>query len=136
MKAILKDKYYSIGKESRCLVQTCSHIKDRGIKLLEVHRAEKGVDPDLKPEWIVRKAQKLAEYPGLEQDREDPSREIGVPVQKQAQFTEENHVREQLVSEQRKDIGVPQVSQNTKRTIEQGGNTTPKYVDRPQVTEG
>ena len=41
MKAILKDKY-NVGKESNYLVQTCFQIKDRGIKLPEVHRAEKG----------------------------------------------------------------------------------------------
>ena len=35
--------------------------KDKGIKLPEVHGVDKGVDPDLKPEWIVRKAQKLIE---------------------------------------------------------------------------
>ena len=62
--------------------------KDRGIKLTEVCGAEKGVDPDLKPEWIVRKSQKLAEKSGLEH----PSREIDASVQEQTQFTKENHV--------------------------------------------
>ena len=94
MKAILKDKYYTVGRDSTCLVQTCSQIKDRGIKLPEVHGAEKDVDPDLKPEWIMRKSQKLAEKSGLEH----PSREIDPSVQEQTQFTEENHVREQLMS--------------------------------------
>ena len=61
MKAILKDKYYSVGRDSTYLIQTCSQIKDRGIKLPEVNRAEKGVDSDLKPEWIARKSQTLAE---------------------------------------------------------------------------
>ena len=106
MKAILKDKYCSVGRDSTYLVQTHSQMKDRGIKLPEVHRAGKGVDPDLKPEWIVRKSQKLAEKSGLEH----PSREIDLSIQEQTQFTEENHVKEQLVSEQRKDISVPQVS--------------------------
>ena len=92
MKAILKDKYYNVGRKSKYLVHTCSQIKDKGIKLPEVHRAEKGVDPDLKPEWLIRKSQKLAEKSRLEQDREDP------PVQEQTQFTKKNHVREQLVS--------------------------------------
>ena len=73
MKAILNEKYYSVGRESRYLVQTHSQIKDRGIKVPEVHGAEKGVDPDLKPEWIVRKSQKIAQKSRLEQDREDPS---------------------------------------------------------------
>ena len=103
MMAILKDKYYNVEKESKYLVQTCSQIKDRGIKLPEVHRAGKGVDPDLKPEWIVRKSQKLAEKSRLEQDRENPS------VQGQTQFTKENHVREQLVSEQGKNTNALQV---------------------------
>ena len=57
MKAILKDKYYNVGKKSKYLVETCPQIKDRGIKLPEVHRA--GVNPDLKPERIVQKSQKL-----------------------------------------------------------------------------
>ena len=81
MKAILKDKYYSVGNESRYLVQTCSQVKARGIKLPEVHGVDKGVDPDLKPEWIVRKSQKLTEKSRLEQDREDPRREINIPIQ-------------------------------------------------------
>ena len=88
MKAILNDNYYNVGRESRYLVQTCSQIKNRGIKLPGVHGVEKGVDPDLKPEWIVRKSQKLAEKSRLEQDRQDPS------AQEQNQFTEGNHVRE------------------------------------------
>ena len=61
IKAILNDKYYSVGRESIYLVQTCSQVKDRGIRLAEVHGAEKGVDPDLKAEWIVRKSQKIAQ---------------------------------------------------------------------------
>ena len=129
MKAILNDKYYSVGRESRYLVQTHSQIKDRGIKLPEVHGAEKGVDPDLKPEWIVRKSQKVAQKPRLEQDREDPS------AQGQTQFTERNHVKEQLVSEQRKHISEPQVNQCTNRSIEHGRDTTPKHENSPQVTE-
>ena len=100
MKAILNDKYHSVGRDTRYLFQTHSQVNDRGIKLPEVHGAEKGVDPDLKPEWIVRKSQKIAQKSRLEQDREDPS------AQGQIQFTERNHVKEQLVSEQRKDISV------------------------------
>ena len=40
MKVILKDKYYYVKNESRYLVQTCSQVKDRGIKLPEVHVAD------------------------------------------------------------------------------------------------
>ena len=129
MKAILNDKYYSAARESRYLVQTHSQIKDSGIKLPKVHGAEKGVDPDLKPELIVRKSQKLAEKSRLEQDRENPS------AQGQTQFTEGNHVREQLVLEQRRDISVPQVNQGTNKSIEDGRDTTPKNVDNLWVTE-
>ena len=29
--------------------------KDSGIKVPEVHEIEKGVDPNLRPEWLVKK---------------------------------------------------------------------------------
>ena len=112
MKAILNNKYYNVGKENRYLVQTCFQSKDRGVKLPEVHRAEKGIDPDLKLEWIVRKTQKLAVKPRLEQDRIDPS------VQRWTQVTGKGHVKEQLIPEQRKNINAPQVEQNTSTSIE------------------
>ena len=64
---------------------------------------KKGIDPNLKPEWIVRKSQKLAVKSKLEQDRADPS------VQKQTQVTGDNHVKDQLMPEQRKNVGIPQV---------------------------
>ena len=57
MKAILKDKYYSLVNEGKYLVQTHLQVKDRGIKLPEVH----SVDPDMKLEWVERKSQKLIE---------------------------------------------------------------------------
>ena len=129
LKAILKDKYYNVGRVSKYLVHTCSQIKDKGIQLPEVHGAEKGVDPDLKPEWIIRKSQKLAEKSRLEQDREDS------PVQEQAQVTKQNHIREQSVSEQRKNISIPQVNLDTNRGIEHGRNMIPKHVGSPQATE-
>ena len=50
MKAILKDRYYNIGNESRYLVQTHSQAKDSGIKLPEPHGVDKGINPDIKPE--------------------------------------------------------------------------------------
>ena len=127
MKAILNNQYYNVGKENRYLVQTCSQSKDTGIRLPEVHRAEKGIDPDLKPEWIVRKLQKLAEKPRPEQDRVDPL------VQEQTQVTGENHIKEQLIAKQRKHISAPQVEQNISRCIEKGRYTIPKHLNRPQV---
>ena len=127
MKAILNDKYYNVGKENRYLVQTHSQSKDTGIKVPEVHGAEKGIDPDLKSELIVRKSQKLAVKPRLEQNRVDPS------VQRQTQVTGENHVKEQLVPEQRKNINAPQVEQNVSTSIERGRYITPKHLNRSQA---
>ena len=118
MEAILNDKYYNVGKENKNLVQTHSQSKNTGVKLPEVHGEEKGIDPDLKPEWIVRKSQKLAVKPRLEQDRVDPS------VQGQTQLAGEKHVKEQLTPEQRKNINTLQVEQNTNTSIEQGRYTT------------
>ena len=70
MKAMLNDKYYNVEEEeSKYLVQTCSQTKDSGIKIPEVHGAKKGLDPNLRPEWIVRKSQKLAEKSRIEQDK-------------------------------------------------------------------
>ena len=62
MKAILNDKYYNVEEEeeSNYLVEICSQTKDSGIKIPEVHGAKKGVDPNLRPEWIVRKSQKIS----------------------------------------------------------------------------
>ena len=127
VKAILNDKYYNVGKDNRYLVQTCSQSKDTGIKLPEVHGGEKGIDPDLKPEWIVRKSQKLAEKPRPEQDKIDPL------VQERTQVTGENHVKGQLMPEQRNNISIPQVEQNINTSIEQGRYITPAHLNRPQV---
>ena len=100
MKAILNDRYYNAEKENRYLVQTRSQSKDTGIKVPVVYGAEKGIDPNLKPEWIVRKSQKLAVKSKLEQDRTDPK------AHKQTQVTGDNHVKDQLRPEQKKNIGI------------------------------
>ena len=84
----------------------------------EVHGINKGVDLDLKPEWIVRKAQKLIERSRLEQDREGPSRKINTPIQDQTQVIEESNIRQQLAQRQREGISIPQVSQFPNKGIE------------------
>ena len=127
MKAILNDKYYNVGKKNRYLFQTWFQSKDTGIKVPEVPGAEKGIDPNLKPEWIVRKSQKIAVKPKLEQDRTDPS------VQRQTQVTGDKHVKDQLMPEQRKNVGTPQVKQNTSTNIEQGRYISPTHLNRPQA---
>ena len=118
MKAILKDRNYSVGNESKYLVQTHAQVKNKGIKLPEVHGVDKRIDPDLKPEWIVRKVQKLIEKSRLEQDREGPSREINTPIQDQTQVIEENNIKEQLAQRQREGISITKVSQNPNKGIE------------------
>ena len=67
MKTILNDRYYNVEEEGKYLVQTRSQTKDSGIKVPEVHGTKKGVDPNLRPEWLVRKSQKLAERSRIEQ---------------------------------------------------------------------
>ena len=75
----------------------------------------------------MRKTQKVAAKPRLEQDSIDPS------VQGHTQVTGENHVKEQLMPEQRKNISAPHVEQITSTSIEQGRYTNPKHLNRPQV---
>ena len=60
MKAILKERYYNIGNESRYLVQTHSQAKDSGIKLPEVHGINNGINPYIKPERQALKSQNPA----------------------------------------------------------------------------
>ena len=97
----------------------------------EVHGVDKGVDLDLKPEWIMRKAQILMERFRLEQDREGPSGEINTPIQDQIQVIEKSNIKEQLVQRQREDIRVPQVSQNPNKGIECDKGAIPKNAKRP-----
>ena len=72
----------------------------------EVHEAKKGVDPKLRPEWLVRKTQKLAEKSRIEQKKEDISRQ-------------RNQVINQLGSGQRKETRKPQIEQSANKNIEQ-----------------
>ena len=133
MEAILKEKYYNVGNETKYLVQTCAQVKDNGIKLPEVHGVDKGVDPNLKPEWIGRKAQNLIEKSRLEHDREDPSGDT--PVQEQMQVIEESNIRKQFVQKQKEGISVPHISQNPNRSTECDKDTIPNYVNRPWTNE-
>ena len=76
MKTILNDRYYKVEEEKgKYLVQTRSQTKDSGIKVPEVHGTKKGLDPNLRPEWIVRKSQKLVEKSRIEKEEIDPSRQ-------------------------------------------------------------
>ena len=50
MQAILKDRYYIVGKNRRYLIQMWSQAKASGIKLPIVKGIDKVVDPKVKPE--------------------------------------------------------------------------------------
>ena len=108
MKAILNDRYYNVEEqEGKYLVQTQYQTKDSGIKVPEVHGAKKGVDPNLRPEWLVRKAQKSVEKSRIEQKKGE------IPRQR-SQFID------QLGSEQRKETRKSQIVQSANKNIEQG----------------
>ena len=107
MKAILKERYYNIGNESRYLVQTHSQAKDSEIKLPEVHSANKGINPYLKPERQALKSQNSANKPRVGQGKKSLRREMRAPtqVQVQVQIKHENQTREQT-----KNLQVPSLS--------------------------
>ena len=108
MKTILNDRYYNVEEEEgKYLVQTQSQTKDSGIKVPEVHGAKKGVDPNLRPERLVRKSQKLAERSRIEQKKVD------FPKQK-------NQVIDQIGSGQRKETRKPQIEQSRENIPKQG----------------
>ena len=72
----------------------------------EVHGAKKGVDPNLRPKWLVRKSQKLAEKSRIEQKKGDFPRQ-------------RNQIIDQLGSGQRKETRKPQIEQSVNNNIEQ-----------------
>ena len=120
MEAILNDKYYKVEEEeNKYLVQTCSQTKSSGIKMPEVHGAKKGVDQNLRPEWIVKRSQKLTEKSRIEQDERNP------PIQ-------ENQVKNQLGSGQTKNTTKPQTEQNANKSIEQNRENVSKHVHNSQ----
>ena len=99
MKAILNDKCYKLEEEnSKYLVQMQSQAKERGIKVPEVHGQKKGIDPNLRPEWLVKKAQKPIETDS--------------PAQR-------NQIVEQVNSEQRDEIRKSQMEQSRENVPEQ-----------------
>ena len=110
MKAILNDKFYKVEEEeSKYLVPTCSQTKDSVIKVPEVHGTNKGIDPNLRLEWLVRKSQKLVEKSRIEKKGTD------LPRQRS---------QDQISTGQRKEIRNPK--------IEQGGENIPKQGYDPQ----
>ena len=73
--------------------------KERGIKVPEVHGPQKGIDPNLRPEWLVKKAQKPVESTRIEKKETDS------PGQR-------NQIRDQVNSGQRDEIRKSQMEQS------------------------
>ena len=110
MKTILNDKYYKVEEEKgKYLVQTQSQTKDSGIKVPEVHGTKKGLDPNLRPEWLVRKSQKLVEKSRVEKARIDPSRQG-------------SQIIDQISTGQRQEIRKPKIEQDRENIPKQGYN--------------
>ena len=130
MKAILNKKCYEIEEEKdKYLVQTCSQAKERGIKVPKVHGSKKGIDPNLRPEWLVRKSQKSAVNSMREKKEPDP------PGQR-------NQIVDQVTSGHRDEIRKSQMEQSRENIPEQTyvpekpiipnqiSNPTPKLPER------
>ena len=137
MKAILKERCYNEGNESRYLVQTHSQVKDSEIKLPEVHCVDKCINPDIKPERQILKSQNLSNKPKLGQGRESLRREMKVPAQVSVQIKKENQTRDQNLTKQIEGLQVPITRQTTVRNIEQekGNDIIQKHIIKPTVTE-
>ena len=115
MKTILNYKYYEVEEEKgKYLVQTSSQTKDSGIKVPEVHGTKKGLDPNLRPEWLVRKSQKLVEKSRINKEEIYPSRQGSQTI-------------DQLSTGQRQEI--------RKSNIEQNRENIPKQQYDPQESK-
>ena len=108
MKTILNDKYYKVEEEKgKYLVQMQSQTKDSEIKAPEVHGRKKGLDPNLRPEWLVRKSQKLVEKSRVEKEGIDPSRQG-------------SQIIDQISTGQRQEIRKPNIGQDRENIPKQG----------------
>ena len=72
----------------------------------EVHGSKKGIDPNLRPEWVVRKSQKLVENSRIEKKGTDP-------------LGQRNQVVDQVNSGQRDEIRKSEMEQSRENIPEQ-----------------
>ena len=112
MKAILKDRYYNIGNDSKYLIQMHSQAQASGMKLPEVHNVDKGINPNIKPERLVQKYLNTAIQPNkprLGQGSKGLRRETSVPTQAQFQVQSKNEsqTKEQILSKQTEGMQMP-----------------------------
>ena len=91
MQAILKDRFYNVGNDSRYIIQMQPQAKASEIKLPEVHGVDKCVDPNVKLERQVLKSPNLTTQPNhqsrcrLGQGRAGLSRKSKAPIHVQMQ---------------------------------------------------
>ena len=83
-----------------------SQAKERGINVPEVHGTKKGIDPNLRPEWLVKKAQKPAGNARIEK------RETNSPEQR-------NQIVDQVNSGHRDETRKSQIEQSRENIPEQ-----------------
>ena len=104
MKTILNDRYYKVEEEKgKYLVETQSQTKESGIKVPEVHGTKKGLDPNLRPEWLVRKSQKLVEKSRIEKEGIDPSRQ-GCQIIDNISTGQRKEIRKSNIEQDRENI--------------------------------
>ena len=91
-----------------------SQAKERGIKVPEVHGTKKGLDPNFRPEWLVRKSQKPAENSRIEKKETETPRP-------------RNQIVDQVNSVHRDEIIKSQMEQSREKTPE------PIYVPQKPI---
>ena len=83
-----------------------SQASERRIKVPDLHRPKKGIDPNLRPEWLVKKAQKPVENTRREKKETESPRQ-------------RNQIVEQVNSGQRDEIRQSQMEQSRENIPEQ-----------------
>ena len=97
------DKYNDNFGNEKYLIQTCSQAKTSGMRLLEVHGAQKGLDPNLRPEkqHTIPKQGK-SERPQMGQGRAGSKRKkpvhINQPINQPSDVTQEILGRTKIVT--------------------------------------
>ena len=79
LRTVLQDKYYNLEEEKeRYMIQTRSQTKASGVKLPEVHRTRKGLDPHKLPEKLLQPVVKpvIEKKPRLGKGRAGTKRKV------------------------------------------------------------
>ena len=82
-----------------------------------MHGIKKGLDPNLRPEWLVRKSQKLVEKSRIEKEGIDPSRQG-------------SQIIDQISTGQRKEIRKSNIEQGRENISKQGYDPQESKIPR------